>query len=200
MKYLLSLQPPNSIHSALTACRASFGSRVREVSRNNSHVSLMVLRSDVKNEDAMLRTLCAGGARFSKFRVFLGDLFPIDVGGSREGIAVRAHGEYLASLHEYVTDSLSGFIDKESTLSLPSQFSDDSNRRRVHAVYGSPFYREFYSPHLSVARLHSLAGLKLDDHPNPLMGFSWVESAIVVSRKESDGSWSLVDRLVFDKK
>ena len=180
MKYLVHLCPPSEVADKVLSYRERISNYITAVSKNVLHCTLMTFPADPKHEGDIISAL--EGLQPRSFPVGIKSLDLFD----ENSVVLRLQSEGLYSLHQKVIDALRGFVDRSQT-SLPPGYETDPERVSIYNEYGSPYYAQFYNPHISVAQV--LPPIPELDQ-NFFKDVDWKVTELYLSRKEKE--WKIV--------
>ncbi|MDO8556581.1 MAG: hypothetical protein Q7R96_05415 [Nanoarchaeota archaeon] len=195
MEYNVVLPVPDDIHASLDYIVKRFQGSCKAVhARGHRHVTLCVFSND-RSEDLFVEQLKS--VEHVAVRVdsdlhpeVFSVAYPFIAGDPyRLLVAPCRNPPELQSLHEVIARAIVGRLDsKECEDHLVCR--QDLDRGHACMYYGSPFFGEFYRPHITLARLSQ-------DVPTPVvpLQFSWLADRFELWKKsgcpENDG-WESV--------
>lgn len=180
MKYLVHLRPPQPIIESVEAYRKKIQPSIASVSDNILHCTLMLARFHEGDEKTLIRTLDTVSGSPLSLEIGGFDLF------ERDSLVARIQPrKALAQVHLQVIEKLRGYIQWDEIGELLPEFEHDSERRRVYETYGSPFYAQFYQPHISLAHVKPDFSIPISSF---LTGQTFEVSEFYLSKKK-EGSW-----------
>ncbi len=212
MKYLVYLRPPETLSHLLHSFRESIQDYLLEGPGVGDHCPLMVNRFQEKDEDPLIRSLAGIAQAQEPFSLTLEKLalFKETDKKTKEikrTLVVLPHpSDILQQLHQEVIDISRHFIYwKEMPSFRQFPFLQHPERKEViarkeaHQRYGSPYFGQFYNPHLSIGEVKpELDGSKLEalvggSRKLPFLGYEWrVQEFYLV--KKNGGEWKEVRR------
>lgn len=185
MKYLVHLRPSREFSDLVQSYRVMFSSHITKISKNVLHTTLMTIYMNLNDEEKVIHTL--EGLTLSKFNVEMENL---DLFDENSLVARLRKNHDLTGVHIKVIDALKKYINREEN----PEFHGDKNRRATYEEYGSPYYAEFYNPHLTIAHVNPEIFGYISFNPDYFKGKGWLVSEFYLSKKESDG-WKTVRKL-----
>lgn len=183
MKYLVHLRPPQPIIEYVETYRRSIQPNIASVSSNALHCTLMSARFHESDEPVLVQAL----------ETVLTSPFSLEMGGldrfEKDSLVTRIQPhDLLMRLHLDVIEKLRPFIKWDEMRKLPSEFQGDAERERIYQTYGSPFYAQFYQPHISLCHVKSDFTLPAS---SPLTRQTFQASELWLSKKKEE-NWETV--------
>jgi 2'-5' RNA ligase len=177
MKYLVHLRPSNEFSGLVHEYRYEFAGCLTKVSKNVLHTTLMTVYLNPADEEKVIRIL--EGLTWEAFDAEAENLDMFD----ESSLAIRIKRTYdLMALHNQVIESLRKCINWAET----PRFSADDNRKAIYERFGSPYYAEFYNPHLTIAQVNPAILSDSSFDPAYFRGKGWKVSEFYLSRREPD--------------
>lgn len=183
MKYLIHLRPSEDLKDKLLSYREDIKEDVTSVSSNVLHTTLMRVYSSQEKE------LVSRLERFSydAFEACASGLETISDYDSNILVLTLEKKPSIELLHWRVIESLRDLIDHEEATKTSKAYQamlemDDVGRMYVYKDYGSPFYAEFYNPHITIARVKQ--GFEFDKEL--FKEETWEVDSYYLSRKKDD--------------
>ncbi len=218
MKYLVYLRPPETLSHLLHSFRERIQDYLLDTPGSGDHCTLMTNRFQERDEEPLVRSLVGIAQAQAPFSLTLEKLafFEETNRKTRETpetkktqktlVVLPRYSEALQQLHQEVIDISRHFIYWEATSSFrslpplpPSEQSELVARRETHNRYGSPYFGQFYNPHLSIGEVKpELDGSKLEalvgvPRKLPFLGYEWQVQEFYLARKDG-GKWREVRR------
>ncbi len=144
MKYLVHIRPPKEVSDLIFRYRKSLAGYLKRVSRSGPHITLMTIYASIKREKEIVKSL--EELSWQEFYVKTDDLELFKVGDENSLFLRLKKNPVLTGLHLKVIEALKGYIKWGET----PDFTEEESRSKVYSTYGSPYYAEFYNPHISI--------------------------------------------------
>lgn len=182
MKYLVYLKTPKKLQEKVEFYREPIAEQIKKVSSTGIHCTLMVSQFDQDKEEKMVDVL--EGIVKSTFTASL--VGSVEDFGRGTLVAPLFETDPLRRLHYQVIRRLKPFIDREKVFPLSKQFSYDKDRISAYKRYGSPFFAQFYNPHLTICQVDRE---KLVSVPQTRLfqNYSWEVGKFYLSKKTEEG-------------
>ncbi|MBI2125193.1 2'-5' RNA ligase family protein [Candidatus Woesearchaeota archaeon] len=181
MKYLVHLCPPTDFSERVLAYRDRIKDYIASVSKNALHCTLMTFPG-AEDREADIVSALEDNIQ-TPFQVSIQSL---DLFDESSLVLKLQKSPEISQLHQNVIAALRGFVDRSQTF-LPPGDENDPERVKLFATYGSPFYAQFYNPHLSIAQVRAIP-------PDLDLGFfqnlDWKVTEMYLSKKEKE--WKTV--------
>ena len=182
MKYLVHAKPPKEISDCIAMYRAEFATYVTKISKNDSHTTLMAIQVMPSNEKKVVTAL--DELDWNEFETESENLDLFD----ETSLVIRLKKTNdLMGFHRMIIEALKGYIHWDET----PKFDGDESKRKTYEVYGSPFYADFYNPHITVAHVNPEILRDKNFDRNYFKGRGWRVFEFYLSRREAD-SWKTV--------
>lgn len=201
MKYLVHIKPPKKIVDRIDQIRFFNQGSVKRVSINVDHLTLMTLYSKERgtdNEEGIIREL----ERIVQEPFFIsGFLVPTQKNvpyqkNPRLILTLNSNDKWrLRGLHKQIIKNLKKFINWKEVSKLHPQYQD-TEREEVYKEFGSPFYADFYTPHLTIGEVtdgKALSSKKLK--PIMISDPFWYVNEMWLYKKKASG-WESVKRFI----
>jgi 2'-5' RNA ligase len=190
MKYLVYIRPSQELIKKLTDFRSQFRESLIEQPTNSSHVTIMTSRFKEQEQDNIQYELQQ--INYSPFDLTISgfDYF------NEDKFVLRIDSKKLKELHEETIESLRKYIDRSNLTRIHPNFKTDDDRISVYKKYGSPYYGQFFNPHLTAGKMKSD---RIEDYKKSLeglIGYKWKAKEFLLSRKEE--GWKLVETYPLD--
>jgi len=192
MKYLVHLRPPIAFSNRVDVFRERIIGYITGIPGQILHCTLMAPYAKKEDEEEILWGL--DNIRGEPFDIETGRMELFDK--SSLVIRMKEHPG-LIDLHQKVIDSLNGFVDHDETPGLDRAYADDEQRVAVYNQYGSPYYGEFFNPHMTIAAVNPLIIRPGLFDEGLFAGRRWIVDSFYISRKEG-GGWKTVRRFLLD--
>jgi 2'-5' RNA ligase len=187
MKYLVQFAPSLNLVDAIDAYRKTMGDPVGELPKSGLHCTVMFLHADQTKESTLVERL--QNLDLKQIAVPASGIVTTDMSVYDENALVLRleRTEELHDMHKRIADACRTLIDRSASPPLPAQFAADKLRRRAYDRYGSPYFGQFYSPHITIGT----AQTDLAPDPRALSGQLCEIDHLLVSRKGKQ--WESID-------
>ncbi|MDO8656714.1 MAG: 2'-5' RNA ligase family protein [Nanoarchaeota archaeon] len=187
MKYLIYFEPPPKISGPIEKYREVNSSFF--VSKGNLHGTLMAARFLPEKEKEIIGAL--ESIIFTPFDISVGTTTLFDKREGRKSLVVQIEPSVaLHSLHLQIIEKSREYMSRKDMPLLEEwgEFSSDLKRRAVYERYGSPFFAEFYSPHISLGEV--VPSFPILEMNPPFLPESDRVTSFYLARKEKE--WKVI--------
>lgn len=182
MKYLAYLKIPKQLEERVGFYRELITPHITKIPSEGLHSTLMVGQFEADKEDEMINVL--EGIVKSTFTASL--VGKVEDFGGGTLVAPLMKTDYLRKLHYQIIRRLGEFINRDEIFPLPAEFSDDEGRLSVYKRYGSPYFAQFYNPHITICHVDR-EKLSVLPQMQTLKDYSWQVEKFYLSKKTGDG-------------
>lgn len=178
MKYLVYFAPSEDFLIARDSLREIIRKDIISIPSSMPHCTVMCLYVQEEREAEVIQAL--EDVVVKPFSVNVEELAVFDADNTKYLVARLSRPRELYRLHIDVIQRLSRFFNDRELPKLSGDFSDV--QRFVHNRFGSPFYAQFYNPHVTVAEV------KCKPDIDRLVGLEWSVSDFCLA-KRLPGGW-----------
>lgn len=186
MKYLVHIRPDYQFTYAIDLWRRCVQEYVTKTSSNVPHCTLMTGRFKESDEAIIVQQL-----KSIQRKSFAGVIREFDVfeEDAKSTLVAKVSSPEVHVLHQDIIEQLHLYIDWSET---PQQDVGDEKRKAAYEKYSSPFYAEFFNPHISIAEIKNDADKKKIIAALPKTVYGWFVSGFYLSKKKND--WVIVEK------